>query len=295
MVDQVERHVRTVARDTAKRTGLAMAPLAHFLRTGEETWAGAGSGQFSLTEHREGASYRNAAKIALLSLHQGLASLLPEEVRLCAAVPPEVIRHRVERMVLGLVQMDWREVALREIVARTFVLNFRGASDAIKVELTTCDLSGAWQILWAMYRDHGVETPGVVKEFDGVASDYAHIRWPSFHSQDPYSDVVVHEAAHLLHYLKPAHYGLAVRKNQERFVDVDFRHRERFAYSCEAYARACDQRNRRNRIAFAEKMPQDAWTFPAEMMPEIADLVVNAARARSGWRLIKAATAECRR
>jgi hypothetical protein len=108
------------------------------------------------------------------------------------------------RMKFRSVRWHSNSGALREIVARTFVLNFRGASEAMKAELTTCDLSGAWQILWAMYRDHGVQTPGVVKEFDGVPSDYAHIRWPSFHSEDPYSDVVVHEAAHLLHYLKPA-------------------------------------------------------------------------------------------
>ena len=47
----------------------------------------------------------------------------------------------------------------------------------------------------------------------------------------------VHEAAHLLHYLKPEHYGLHVRRGQERFVDVEFRHRELFAYACEAYSR----------------------------------------------------------
>lgn len=105
-------------------------------------------------------AWPDEAVVSGLAQHLGLASLLPEEVRLCAAVPPEVIRHRVERMVVGLVQRDWLDVALREIVARTFVLIFRGA----------------WQILWAMYRDHGVQPPGFVKEFDGVASDYAHIR-----------------------------------------------------------------------------------------------------------------------
>jgi len=59
----------------------------------------------------------------------------------------------------------------------------------------------------------------------------------AYQTDDPYSDVVVHEAAHMLHYLKPSHYGLQVRRGQERFVDTEFRHRELFAYACEAYSR----------------------------------------------------------
>jgi hypothetical protein len=39
-------------------------------------------------------------------------------------VAPETIRRRIDPMVKGLVQGDWQEVALRELTARTFVLNF---------------------------------------------------------------------------------------------------------------------------------------------------------------------------
>ena len=49
-----------------------------------------------------------------------------------------------------------------------------------------------------------------------------HVRWSAYQTNHPYSDVVVHEAAHMLHYLKPSHYGLHVRRGQERFADVEF-------------------------------------------------------------------------
>lgn len=102
--------------------------------------------------------------------------------------------------------------------------------------------------------------------------------------------MVVHEAAHLLHYLKPEHYGLQVRRGQERFVDVDFKHRELFAYACEAYARVILQGTVRRRIAFAERMVAEAFSFPKDCRTEIADLVLSAARARNGWRAIRQAT-----
>ena len=108
--------------------------------------------------------------------------------------------------------------------------------------------------------------------------------------QGPYSDVVVHEAAHLLHYLKPRHYGLHVRRGQERFVDVDFCHYELFAFACEAYSRVVLRGDRKSRISFAEKMREGAISFPRSTIEEVAALVMNAAHARNGWRVIREAT-----
>jgi hypothetical protein len=57
-----------------------------------------------------------------------LADLLPAEARLAPLVAPEMVRSRINPMVKGLVQSDWQEIALRELTARTFVLNFQGAN-----------------------------------------------------------------------------------------------------------------------------------------------------------------------
>jgi len=101
---------------------------------------------------------------------------------------------------------------------------------------------------------------------------------------------VVHEAAHLLHYLKPRNYGLHVRRGQERFADVDFCHYELFAFACEAYSRVVLRGDRKSRISFAEKMQEGAISFPRGQIEEVAALVMNAARARNGWRVIREAT-----
>ena len=64
---------------------------------------------------------------------------------------------------------------------------------------------------------------------DGLAGDFAHVGWSAYQTKDPYSDVVIHEAAHMLHYLKPQNFGFLVRRGQERFVDIEFRYRELFS------------------------------------------------------------------
>jgi hypothetical protein len=219
-----------------------------------------------------------------------LADLLPAEAQASPFVPPDIIRHRIEPIVIGLVQAEWREVALREITARTFVLNLAGTRKAIEAELSTCFMESAWRVLWALFEDHGLKPDDIDVGCDGLAGDYAHVRWSAYQTDDPYSDVVVHEAAHMLHYLKPSHYGLNVRRGQERFVDIEFHRRELFAYACEAYSRVVLYAGRRSRIAFAEKMLDGAFSFPRTQIKEVAALVVSAARARNGWRLIREAT-----
>lgn len=193
-------------------------------------------------------------------------------------------------MVTGLVPGDWREVALREITARTFILNLPGTNAAIEAELSTCFMGDAWRILWALFGDYGLKPEDINVGCDGSAGDCAHVRWSAYQTNDPYSDIVVHEAAHMLHYLKPSHYGLHVRRGQERFVDIEFHHRELFAYACEAFSRLVLHGERKSRIAFAEKMLDAAFSFPRGQIEAIAALVLSAARARNGWRVIREAT-----
>jgi hypothetical protein len=41
-----------------------------------------------------------------------------------------------------------------------------------------------------------------------------HVRWYVYQPQNAYRDVVVHEAAHLLHLLKPEHFDLHIKRGQ---------------------------------------------------------------------------------
>ena len=287
---EVNERIREAAEQAATVDGLSVPVLERFLRTGDETWDGAGSGRFTLAQFKEDEAYTRAAKAGLRTLLHLLASLLPAEAQSAPQVAPDMIRRRIEPMVKGLVQDDWQEIALREVVARTFILNFQGAKAAIDAELSTCFMGSAWRILWALFGDHGLKPEDVEVGCDGLAGDFAHVRWSAYETNDPYSDVVVHEGAHMLHYLKPSHYGLHVRRGQERFVDTEFCHRELFAYSCEAYSRVVLHGERKSRVAFADKMQQEAFSFPRGQIEEVAALVLEAARARNGWRVIREAT-----
>lgn len=284
------QRIRNAAQQAAAPDRLSVPVLERFLRTGDETWDGAGSGRFTPAQFENNTAYRRAAKEALRTLFHLLADLLPAEAKQAPQVAPELIRGKVEPMVKGLVQKDWQEVALRELVSRTFVLNYRGAKSALEVELPSCDMDSAWRILWGLYGDYGLKPKDIEMMCDGLAGDFAHVRWSAHETKDPYSDVVVHEAAHLLHYLKPRNFGLDVRRHQERFVDIEFRHRELFAFACEAYSRVVLHRPRQSRVAFAEKMREGAFSFPKGSMEEVGGLVLDAARARNGWRVIREAT-----
>ena len=128
--------------------------------------------------------------------------------------------------------------------------------------MSTCFMGEAWRILWALFGDYGLKPDEIEVGCDGMAGDFAHVRWSAYETNDRYSDVVVHETTHLLHYLKRRNFGLHVRRGQERFVDIEFRHRELFAYACETYSRVVGHGNRKSRISFAEKMQESAFSFP---------------------------------
>jgi hypothetical protein len=110
----VSQCIRDAAEHAAAADGLSAMLIERFLRAGEETWEGAGSGRFSLAQFREDEAYTRATKTAIRKLFDLLANLLPSEIQSSQAISPDLIRQRIEPMVMGLVQADWQEVALRE-------------------------------------------------------------------------------------------------------------------------------------------------------------------------------------
>src|SRR5262249_38786212 len=147
-----------------------------------------------------------------------------------------------------------------------------------------------WRALWALFEDYGLKPDDNDVACDGLGGGHVPAPRSPYQNPDPDSDAPVHEAAPMLPYLKPRHYGPNVRGGPKRFVDIEFRRRELFAYACEAYSRVVLYAERRSRIAFAEKMLDAAFSFPRTQIKEVAALVVSAARARNGWRLIREAT-----
>lgn len=111
-----------------------------------------------------------------------------------------------------------------------------------------------------------------------------------FKDEDPFSDWVVHEAAHVFHNWKRAYVGLPETRTREFLLNIAFAKREVFAYACEAYSRILTQ----------AKGPADRRRLHAEYVrngvplgdePERTELVValaSAVEARNGWKRILA-------
>ena len=292
--ETVDGFIRQAALQAADSDKANAALLEEFLRTGQETWDGAGSGSFTWAQVNEAGVHSRRAETALRVLFGLLAGLLPEEAKALPLVSPKAIRERVSPLVKGLLPADWQDVALRELSQRVFVLNFQGAKKAMEAEMSW--IGNAWSILWAYFEDFHLKPDGIEIEWCGVTpGEFAHIRWSVYEPQNPYSDVVVHEAAHLLHLLKPEHFELRIKRGQERFVDVEFIHRELFAYSCEAYTRILEHGARKDRVAFAESICKAGLSFPEDVCVQVADLILIAARSRNGWKRILEATIEGRK
>jgi hypothetical protein len=113
----VNQCIRDAARLAAAPGGLSVSTIETFLRSAKETWDGAGSGRFTPAQFQNDAAYRRAARDALRILFRLLSELLPAEAHLVSPVPAETIQERIEPMVKGLVQPDWQQVAVRELVA----------------------------------------------------------------------------------------------------------------------------------------------------------------------------------
>lgn len=62
-----------------------------------------------------------------------------------------------------------------------------------------------------------------------------------FAEDDPFVDFIVHEAAHIFHNCKRGAVGLRETSTKEWLLDIDYRKRETFAYSREAYARILER------------------------------------------------------
>jgi hypothetical protein len=70
----VDECIRDAAQQVAVTDGLSAPIIERFLRSGEETWEGAGSGRFSLAQFKEDEAYTRATKTAMRTLLHHLES-----------------------------------------------------------------------------------------------------------------------------------------------------------------------------------------------------------------------------
>ena len=115
-----------------------------------------------------------------------------------------------------------------------------------------------------------------------VSADY-------FGGQRRFDDYVLHEVAHVFHNWKRRNTGLRETRTREWLLHIEFRKRETFAYSCEAYGWIVEQaRTRRERIAMGGEYATGVSRFQDEDLDagELASIVGEACEARNGWKAI---------
>jgi hypothetical protein len=111
---------------------------------------------------------------------------------------------------------------------------------------------------------------------------------PEAFVDEPFSDFIVHEAAHVFDNCKRRTLGLRETRTKEWLLDIDFGKRETFAYSCEAYSRVLARaKNAAGRRALAEEYSRTVSISEERVDPnEVASIIAEAAAARNGWKII---------
>jgi hypothetical protein len=220
---------------------------------------------------------------------RGFASqvTVPEDLHLWS-------RKKLSPMVCGLFPADERSIIL-DTLARSVVFLTPDNIAAVLTQHTW--LSTAWDLANVYLNSIGAPTLSQqALNIVGLSEETTcFVSIVYFEETDPFSDFVVHEAAHVFHNSKRATVGLSESRRKEFLLNIDYSKRETFAYACEAYSRivslAGGARQRQaafERHAKASLPPDDRVDHD-----EYLDILGEAVRVRNGWRQILKRCAPC--
>ena len=150
---------------------------------------------------------------------------------------------------------------------------------------------GAWNLANLYLCNVGAELLGPgAQEALGMSQEATCFITPTYFDEDyPFADYVVHEVAHIFHNCKRRTAGLPFTRRKEWMLDIAFRKRETFAWSCEAYARIVERAERfRDRRALAEEFADHFADCGVECIDpaEVIDIEREASTRRNGWKAI---------
>ncbi len=214
--------------------------------------------------------------------------------------PEEIIaltRRKIEPMVRGLFPRAEQDVVLA-LVERSVV--FLSPDTIGEVIHGQSFHRSAWNFANLYLGNAGAELLSPeAPEALGMSQEATCFVTPTYFDEDhPFADYVVHEVAHIFHNCKRRTAGLPFTRRKEWMLDIAFRQRETFAWSCEAYARIVERAERfRDRRALAEEFAEHfadcgvACIDPAEVI----DIVREASVRRNGWKAILARCAPPKR
>jgi len=223
--------------------------IERYLRTGEtDPYRSAWSGGFLEREKRAHDDLRRALVREVRRLTAGLRhEPLPESDTV------SFTRAKVEPMVRGLFPRADQDLVLA-MLERSVVFVTDAKIESLLIERAFD--SSAWTLANLYLASVGAELLGEdAPRLVGLSEETTCFLSPEYFSQDdPFADFIVHEAAHIFHNCKRAAIGLRETRKKEWLLDIEYRKRETFAYSCEAYARVLERgKNAAERRALAEE------------------------------------------
>jgi hypothetical protein len=259
--------------------------IERYLRTGDsDDMATAWPGDLMDRGRQQHADLRRALVAEVRRLAKGLTH---EPVP--ADVGAAFTRAKIEPMVRGLFPKAEQDTVLATLEQSVVYVT----SESIEPILLghTWD-SSAWDLANLYLLAVGAELLGDdAPRIVGISEETTCYVSPDyFADDDPFADFMVHEAAHIFHNCKRRTLGLPATRRKEWLLDIEFRKRETFAYSCEAYARIIGRaKNPKERLSLAAEYGAEVRVSAERVDPsEVASIVAEAASARNGWKVILA-------
>lgn len=197
-------------------------------------------------------------------------------------------RRKLTPMVHGFFPQAERELVLR-VLEKSLV--FLTSANIEVVLLGQMWLRSAWDLANLYLATVGAERLGPdAPSLLGLSqATTCYVTPEYFRDRDRVEDFVIHEAAHVFHNCKRRTVGLPETRTKEWLLLLEFRKRETFAYSCEAYGWIVERANsKRERLALGERFAAHGFGDCDETMDpnEVNDIVHEACHARSGWKVI---------
>jgi hypothetical protein len=257
--------------------------IERFLRTGQtDPHCAAWSGGFMERANRAHGDLRGALMREVRRLAAGLThEPLPE------ADTVALTRRKVEPMLRGLFPRAEQDAVLAKLEKSVVFLTSANIEPLLLEEGFD---NSAWTLANLYLASLGADlladdAPRLV----GLSEETTCYVSPEYFAEDdPFADFLVHEVAHIFHNCKRGNAGLRQTRTKEWLLDIDFRKRETFAYSCEAYARVLERAKRpAERRELAEAYGTEVRISDERVDPEeVASIVRAAAAARNGWKVI---------
>ena len=201
--------------------------------------------------------------------------------------PIAFTRAKIEPMVRGLFPRAEHEVVLGAL-ARSVV--FLTDANVEAILMGTGFDSAAWDLanLYLGSLDAELlseQAPAIV----GLSQETTcYVSSAYFTEEDPFADFVVHEVSHIFHNVKRASLDLPSTRSREWLLDIDYRKRETFAYSCEVFSRIIDRaKSPAERRRLVEEYGQKGRVSDERADSSgVASIVREAVGGRNGWRVI---------